>query len=136
MGGLFLVFVAWDVGSLVWKICHPDPDLLSQVSGFKDGSDSCFEDDGIGFNPKRWLLYSACTSAFLGAGALASAWLVFRGKRWGRVLWLTLCILSTLYFFLFWGNMWAGWFYAGIYALAFVLSLFVVPKPGHAHAAP
>jgi O-antigen ligase len=76
---------------------------------------------------------SACISAALGAGALMSAWLLFRKKDVGRVLWLTLCLLAVLYFVLFWSLSgtrvsWTGFIYAGVYALAFIVSLVVLPR--------
>ena len=133
-GGLFLAFVAWDVGWYVWNICHADevvPGLSAQ---------NCFEDTGIVFNFKRWLLYTACAGAVLGAGALASSWLLFRGKGAGRILWLTLCLLAALYFLVFWGYsgriLWTGLSYAGIYMLVFIVSFVVVPKPAAARLTP
>jgi len=145
VGGAFLAFVAGDVAQVVWTLCHPDQAAVDAFPWLKDGSRSCLEDTSVnfslGFNPARWLLYSACTSAALGAGALVSAWLLFREHRWGRRLWLTVCPLAILYFILFWAlggerAQLAGWLYAGTYGFALLLSSVLIARKRSTNAAP
>jgi len=125
-GGLFLAFIGADLGRAVWLFCHPDQSAANLFPpGFKAEPRSCFDSAGLAFSAPLWLLYSACTSACLGAAALVSSWLLYRKRRAGRTLWIAICALATLYFMVFW-----GWRNVGVYAypVALVLSILVIPK--------
>lgn len=131
VSGLFLLLFAVDLGYMLWNLCSG----TAVFPEFQRSPVSCLSDDGLTFNPTRWLLYETCVSALLGAAALFLAWSVLRHKRWLRSAWTAISLLTIIYFILFWAlsakNMMslAGWSLAGIYCLILFLPRVLFNQP-------